>query len=146
MIMNNDNQTGKISLKVVTVDDSPIIVERLQAILSQIEQIKFAGNATNVITALALIEQEQPQVVILDINLEANKPENNGINLLINLRERYTDMKIIMLTNLADMQYRNTCFFYGADFFLDKSNEFEKIEEIIKGILQTHVTKNNKYA
>ncbi len=121
------------NLKVVTVDDSPIIADRLQTILAQIEPVFFAGNATNIATALALIDREQPQVVILDINLEADMPKRNGIDLLIILREKFIDMKIIMLTNLTDLQYRNTCLFLGANYFLDKSNEFEKISEIVSG-------------
>jgi len=126
-----DNDT---KLKEITVDDSPIIAERLQSFLSQFEQVRFVGHANNVTTALALIEQEKPQIVILDINLEPKMPERNGINLLITLRKKYKDMKIIMLTNLTHEQYRNTCIFYGADFFLDKSNEFEKIGDIVSGI------------
>jgi DNA-binding NarL/FixJ family response regulator len=123
-------------LKVVTVDDSPIVAERLQTILAQIDNIIFAGNANNITTALSLIDQEQPQVVILDINLEADLPDLNGINLLIMLRKKYKSMKIIMLTNLIHMQYRNTCLANGADYFLDKSNEFEKIVEIVGGFTQ----------
>lgn len=120
-------------LKVVTVDDSPIIAARLQTILTETGQVVFAGNAISIATALILIEQEQPQVVILDINLEADMPKLNGIDLLSILRKKYTGMKIIMLTNLTDLQYRNTCLFLGADYFLDKSNEFERIAEIVGG-------------
>ncbi|MBL7858444.1 MAG: response regulator transcription factor [Cyclobacteriaceae bacterium] len=126
-------QQAQFSLKVVTVDDSPIIAERLQTILDQIEQVVFAGNATNIATALALIEREQPQVVVLDINLRADLPMLNGINLLIMLRKKYIGIKIIMLTNLTHEQYRNTCLVHGADYFLDKSNEFDKIAEIVGG-------------
>jgi DNA-binding NarL/FixJ family response regulator len=120
-------------LKVVTVDDSPIIAARLQTILAETEQVVFAGNAISIAAALILIEQEQPQVVILDINLEADMPKLNGIDLLSMLRKKYTGMKIIMLTNLTDLQYRNTCLVLGADYFLDKSNEFERIAEIVGG-------------
>lgn len=125
-----------IYLKVVTVDDSTIIAERLKTILNQIDQVVYAGNATNFSTALALIEREQPCVVILDINLEADMPNLSGIDLLIMLRKKYIDMKIIMLTNLSDLQYRNKCLALGADFFLDKSNEFEKISVIVGGFTQ----------
>ncbi|WP_127121108.1 response regulator [Chryseotalea sanaruensis] len=120
-------------LKVVTVDDSPIIAERLQTILAQIDHINFVGNANNITSALSLIDHAQPQVVILDINLEADLPDLNGINLLIMLRKKYLNMKIIMLTNITHLQYRNTCLANGADYFLDKSNEFEKITEIVGG-------------
>lgn len=122
-----------VNLKVVTVDDSPIIADRLQTILEQIENVSFAGNAINIPLALSLIEKEKPHVVILDINLEADMPKLNGIDLLMMLRKKMSDMKIIMLTNLSDVQYRNTCLLHGADYFLDKSTEFEKIEEIVGG-------------
>lgn len=118
-------------LKVVTVDDSPIIAERLQGILAETDQVVFAGNATSIATALKLIEKERPHIVILDINLELDMPEHNGIDLLIILRKTFTDIKIIMLTNLTDLRYRKTCLLLGADYFLDKSNEFEKIADIV---------------
>ncbi len=124
------------SLKVVTVDDSPIIVERLQAILAENAQVVYVGNATRIATAVALIEREQPHVVILDISLETDLPQRNGIDLLIILRKKFIDMKIIMLTNLNDSWYRNTCLLHGADYFLDKSNEFEMIAEIVSGFTQ----------
>lgn len=128
---------GAISiLKVVTVDDSTIIAQRLQAILTDIDHVVFAGNATTIAAALILIEKELPHVVILDINLEADMPNRNGMDLLMILRKKFKDMKIIMLTNLQHDQYRNTCLFLGADYYLDKSNEFEKISEIVGGFAQ----------
>lgn len=123
----------KPPLKVITVDDSPIIAERLQAILADTEQVVFAGNATGIATALKLIEKERPHIVILDINLEVDTPGSNGIDLLIMLRKNYSDIKIIMLTNLTELRYRKTCMLLGADYFLDKSNEFEKIADIVDG-------------
>lgn len=132
-------------LKVVTVDDSPIIADRLQTILTQIEHVAYAGNATSVATALTLIERVEPQVAILDINLESDLHKPNGIDLLIVLRKKYRNMKIIMLTNLTDLQYRTTCLFEGADYFLDKSNEFDKITEIVEGFTPPASTSYDKF-
>jgi len=129
--MTNQHRTD--FLKVVTVDNSPIIADRLQTIIAQIETVVYAGNATNVATALAMIEHVLPHVVILDINLDADPQKPNGIDLLIMLRKKYHSMKIIMLTNLTDLQYRHTCYYEGADYFLDKSNEFDKIAGIVSG-------------
>lgn len=119
-------------LKVITVDDSLIIAERLREILAELEQVEFIGNATSVSSAIALIAQQTPDVVILDINLEHGMPTSNGINLLIFIREKFIDMKIIMLTNLTHPQYRDTCLLLGADYFLDKTNDFENIPNLIK--------------
>jgi DNA-binding NarL/FixJ family response regulator len=55
-------------------------------------------------------------------------PKANGLNLLITLKQRYPKMKVIMLTNLAEPQYRNTCKAFGADYFFDKSVDFDRID------------------
>ena len=125
-------------LKIITVDDSLIIAERLQTMIGEMDHVQYAGNARNIPAALSLITQEEPHVVILDIHLEEDMPKANGMNLLNTLRERYKEMKIIMLTNLAGVQYRNTCLMMGANYFLDKSNDFEKIPVVLKEISIAH--------
>ena len=122
-------------VKIVTVDDSPIIAERLKEMLSEISGIEYRGNATNIAAALDLIRCQRPDVVILDIHLESDMPDANGINLLVDLRKLYAELKIVMLTNLAEDQYRNTCLFLGANHFLDKSNEFDKVHDIMKELI-----------
>jgi DNA-binding NarL/FixJ family response regulator len=119
-------------LKVVTVEDSLIIADRLQSMLREMNNISFLGNARNIATALNLISLQKPHVVILDILLQDDMPNANGLNLLIILKKKYPNLKVIMLTNLSGTQYRNTCVAFGADCFLDKTNEFELIPETLK--------------
>src|SRR5690242_15447660 len=96
-------------LRVVTVDDSPVVAERLGFMLAEIESVKFLGNAMNISAALHLIDLQQPDVVILDIHLREDVLVANGVHLLTQLRKDYPTLKIIMLTNLSVPQYRNTC-------------------------------------
>ena len=128
-----DNSSNP-KIKIITVEDSPIVVERIQSMLKEIAFVDFRGNATNISSALSLIGEEQPHVIIIDISLEEDKPKANGINLLIELRQKYSDVVIIMFTNLVEPQYRNTCKVLGANYFFDKSNDFEKIPEALKEI------------
>lgn len=121
-------------LKIITVDDSRIISERLQCILSEIDHIKVLGNARSISTALSLIHQQEPNVVILDIHLEEDVHEGNGMNLLTILRKKYPEMKIIIFTNLSELHYRITCLANGANYFFDKSNDFTKISATLKKI------------
>ncbi len=118
----------------MTVDDSPVIAERLQYMLSEIDSVEFLGNALNISAALHLIDQRGPNVVILDIHLKDDLLVANGVHLLIQLRRKYPEMKIIMLTNVSVPQYRSTCMAFGADYFLDKTNDFEKIPDTLKKI------------
>ena len=118
-------------LKVVTVEDSLIVAKRLQNLLEEIESIEFLGNATRISSALELIARTKPEVVILDINLEEDMPMSNVINLLITLKEKYKDLHVIMLTNLVEDQYRNTCKAFGAEYFFDKSKDMSRIPEVL---------------
>jgi len=121
-------------IKVVTVDDSPIITQRIKSILAEMNNIEFLGSASNAVSALNLIHRQIPNVVILDINLDEDTSQFNGIDLLIALRKRYPQMKIIMLTNLSAPQYRTRCIAFGANYFFDKSNDFYKLPEALDEI------------
>jgi DNA-binding NarL/FixJ family response regulator len=98
------------------------------------ENIELLGSASNAVAALNLIHRQTPNVVILDINLDEKSSQFNGIDLLISLRNRYPQMKIIMLTNLSAAQYRMRCIAFGANYFFDKSDEFYKLPEVLNEI------------
>jgi DNA-binding NarL/FixJ family response regulator len=123
-----------VILKIVTVEDSSIIVSRLKSMLSDIHGVAFIGNASTIPEALVLMKRGKPDVAILDIHL--NGQDGNGIDLLILIRKIYPVMKIIMLTNLTENLYRTACMELGADFFLDKSNDFEKIPDALAQIIR----------
>jgi two-component system response regulator DevR len=127
-------QNNSPILKIVTVDDSLVVSERLQCILSDIDNVRFLGNARSISIALSLINQQKPNVVILDIHLEEDGSEGNGMSLIITLREKYPEMKIIVFTNLSELHYRITCLANGANYFFDKSNDFTKISATLKKI------------
>jgi len=123
-----------VPIKVVTVDDSQLIAERLQTLLSELEGVQFLGNARNIASALRLINDQKPNVVMLDIHLEDDAPLGNGMTLIPPLRKTYPDMKIIMLTNLTGDYYQTKCLSMGAHYFFDKTNDFNKIPETLRKI------------
>jgi DNA-binding NarL/FixJ family response regulator len=100
--------------------------------LSEIDHVEFLGNARSASEALILIDEKKPNVVILDIHLGRNGIHGTGIHLLVVLRSQYPEMKIIMLTNLSDAAYRNTCIALGADHFFDKSNDFDRVSVLLQ--------------
>lgn len=122
-------------LKIVIVDDSPLIVGRLKQALEPMTDIEISGVAGDIGSAFGLIEEKAPHVVILDIYLEDDAPKASGLNLLAVITEGFPAIKVIMLTNLSGPQYRNKCLKMGAAYFLDKTDEFEKVPEILTGII-----------
>lgn len=129
-------------LRIATVEDSPIVADRLQSMLNDLEYIEFAGNATNISDALRLVREERPGVVILDIHLKENAPNSSGMDLLADLRHAYPGMVLIMLTNLSSQQYRTKCLKLGANYFFDKTNDFEKVPEVLGSLLTSREIKN----
>jgi DNA-binding NarL/FixJ family response regulator len=122
--------TGIKKLVVLIVDDSPLIVERFIEILNEMDNIESVAYAHNYTEGARLIDDIQPDIALLDINL----PGKSGIELLRRIHQERPEMKVIMITNQATEQYRNICSSLGADYFFDKSKEFEQIPNIISNI------------
>jgi DNA-binding NarL/FixJ family response regulator len=121
-------------LKIAIVEDSSIIVDRMKGMLFDISGVEFVGHADTLPATIELIKISRPDVVILDINLRSPDGKN-GIDILSRIREVYPVIKVIMLTNLTDMRYRIMCKDLGADYFFDKSNDFDRIPDTLREII-----------
>ncbi|MBP6334203.1 MAG: response regulator transcription factor [Bacteroidia bacterium] len=117
-------------IKVMVVEDSGIIVQRLYTILSEIDFIKSIAHAKNGEEAITLLKLITTSLVILDIKL----PILNGIEVLKHIKVHYPKTRVIMLTNYTNSQYKELCLSLGAEIFLDKSTEFEQILTVINSM------------
>jgi len=118
------------NLVVLVVEDSLMIITRIYRLLQELENIKLVVHAANYAESMKMIIGMNIDVVLLDINL----PDKSGIELLQEIKSSHPGIKVIMLTNHASDNYREICTYMGADYFLDKSNEFEKIPEAIRTV------------
>jgi DNA-binding NarL/FixJ family response regulator len=117
-------------MKVFIADDSFEVRQRLIAMLSDLKKIDTFGQAGTVQEAIAAIPTLNPDIVILDIRM----PGGSGIDILKTIEKKNHSPVIIMLTNYPLSQYMERCLNAGADFFLDKSSDFEKVIDIIAEI------------
>jgi len=120
------------ALKVLIVDDSPLISERLNQMLSEVEQVEIVGLAADGDEALRLFNQFRPAVVLLDLEI----PGRNGVEVLREVRKRAEPCVVVMFTSYDLPDFRAACLRAGADFFLRKSTEFERVVEIVRGLVQ----------
>lgn len=114
-------------MRVLIADDSAVVRSRLTEMLSVIEGLEVVGEAVDALEALELQARMQPDVVILDIRM----PGGNGIDVFQELKKAYPGTSVIILTNYPYDQIRSACNRLGADYFFDKSSEFEKIPEAL---------------
>ena len=118
-------------MKVFIVEDSLILRQRLVDMLSELSEIEIIGEAGDKTEAIDSIRRLKPDVVILDIRL----PKGNGIEVLQNIKKGKVPPTVIMLTNYPYPQYRKKCLEAGAEFFFDKSSEFERIPQVLKQLI-----------
>jgi DNA-binding NarL/FixJ family response regulator len=96
--------------------------------LEELVGIEVVGQAANVAEAISAIWKLQPDVVILDILM----PGGSGIKVLQNIKQAGAGPMVIILTNYPYPVFRQKCLQAGADFFLDKSTEFDQIPELFE--------------
>lgn len=115
-------------LKIFLSDDSATVREHLVTVVSDLPETSVVGQAQDAPGSVAAIGQTQPDVVILDIRM----PGGNGIKVLREVKKMNPAPKVIMFTNFSDAQYREECRQAGADFFFDKSTEFDKLPDALE--------------
>ncbi|MCL4301372.1 MAG: response regulator transcription factor [Anaerolineae bacterium] len=115
-------------MKVFIADDSCVVRERLTTLLNEVAGIEIVGQAENVAEAISAIGNLQPDVVILDIRM----PDGSGIDVLRQIKQNGAGPIVIILTNYPFPGYRQRCLQAGADFFLDKSTEFDQIPALFE--------------
>jgi CheY-like chemotaxis protein len=116
------------AMKVYVVEDSAAICQRIVQMVQEIEDMDVVGTADDVLGAIQGIEASMPDVVILDIRLF----NGNGLNVLQHVKKTMPTLKVIVLTNFNSDQYRKLANRYGADAFLDKSNDFAQIPNLLR--------------
>lgn len=114
-------------MKVVIVDDSALVQQRLATMISGLSGIELAGEAKSVAQALELIRCCHPEAVVLDIRLE----DGNGFDVLRQVKREPNAPTVIMLTSFPSTKARQTCQSLGGDFFFDKATEFERAIEVL---------------
>jgi DNA-binding NarL/FixJ family response regulator len=120
--------SGRIpAVKVFLVEDSPILRERLEKMLSAIPGAQTVGHAPTARAAIAAIAAAKPDVVVLDIQLE----EGSGFDVLRAVRPAAPQVHFYVLSNFAHEGYRRMAEKLGARGFFDKSQEIGALRDTL---------------
>ena len=114
-------------VKVLIVEDSPIVRERLVGLIADLRNVAIVGQVGDGFQAQALFRQHRPDAVVLDIQV----PGINGIDLLAQFKREHPVCVVMVLTTYGFKEFRQRCVALGADYFFDKSSEFERVTEVL---------------
>ncbi|MDP4180361.1 MAG: response regulator transcription factor [Bacillota bacterium] len=130
-------------VKVMIVDDQPLIRDGLKTLLGLEKSIDIVGIAANGDDAVKLVEKVHPEVILLDIRM----PGMNGIDCLKEIKKQDQKIKILILTTFNDDEYIINALAYGACGYLLKDVEIKEIVDAIhdaaqgKMVMPSDVTK-----
>lgn len=130
---------GGILHNCIIVDDSDILRERLKTLIITNKEINLVGEASNSIDAMQLISNLHIDILFLDIHM----PGSNGFKVLTQIRNSNKKIKIIIITNYPTIQYRTAALEMGANYFVDKSEEFDEIPNILNEIVLSKIGLEN---
>ncbi len=85
-------------INVVIVDDHPVVRTGMRAVLDAVADVNVVAEGASGADALRLVEQHDPDVLVLDVNL----PDMNGLDVVRRLREREITTAILILTMHAN--------------------------------------------
>ncbi|MCJ7726845.1 MAG: response regulator transcription factor [Acidimicrobiia bacterium] len=104
------------SLRIVLVDDHEVVREGLRALLDAAEGIDVVGEAGTVADAVRRVGYESPDVVVLDVRL----PDGSGIEACREIRARWPEVRVLMLTSFADDEALFSSIMAGASGYVLK--------------------------
>src|SRR5512140_600450 len=122
------------TISVFIVDDSLIVRARIMTMLGDLDSVAIVGHAPSSAEAHTAIHSLRPDIVILDVQM----PGGSGIDLLRKIKKLQPSPIAIMFTNFPFVQIRKECIEAGADYFFDKSRDFEKITQILGRMASDH--------
>ena len=121
-------------IKIFIVDDHYMVIEGIHALLQDEKTIEFMGHATNAASCLAFLQQHQPDILLLDINL----PDKSGIELCREIRDTFPSVFIIGLSTYNQKSFIEKMMDNGASGYVLKN---ATREELVEGITTVYAGK-----
>lgn len=127
----NENVSAlRAKIRVVVVDDHPIIREGFTTILNAQPDMTLVGAASNGADALLLIKSQSPDIVLLDLRM----PGIPGLEVLAELQRRKERAKVIIMTISESAEHVRRSMSSGARGYLLKDSSKEEILEAIRRV------------
>lgn len=126
-----------LPLRIVLIEDSPILREMLRELLDEIDGVQVVADADDEAGALAELERHHADLAIVDLELRAG----SGLGVLHHLNadpERYGRPRAVVLSNYGHGTVRARCQACGVEYFFDKSFQMDELIDFVQGEAARH--------
>jgi DNA-binding NarL/FixJ family response regulator len=118
------------AIKILIVDDHPVVREGIGAMLKREADFKIVGEATNGVEAVEKVRELGPDVVLMDLRM----PEMDGVEAITKIRAENPDVKFIILTTYSDDEYIFKGIAAGARAYLLKDAPRDELFKAIRAV------------
>ena len=118
-------------IRVLICDDQEIVCEGLQRILDSDGEINVVGTVHNGLEALEMVDRLLPDLVLMDLKMSVM----NGVVATRKIRERYPEIRVLVLTTYDDDEWLFDAIRSGAAGYLLKDRPREELINAIKGTM-----------
>jgi DNA-binding NarL/FixJ family response regulator len=119
-------------IRVLLADDHKLVRAGIRSLLEKLSDIEVVAEAGNGLEALRLVEEHQPQVVLMDIAM----PDLNGLEATRRLAKDFPDVPVIILSIYSDEEHVYQALRAGAAGYLLKGAAIEELELAIRAAAQ----------
>lgn len=125
------SELKKATIRVVLIDDHPLVRVGIKNFFDRTEHIKVVGESDNGLDAMAVVHEERPDVVLVDIEM----PKMGGIDFTLWLRKTYPVTKIIILSSYDDDVYILATLKAGANGYLLKNSSPQDLIQTVENVV-----------
>ena len=125
-------QTLEKKCRIIIADDHDLFRTHLKSLIKQKKDCELLDEVTNGRLLIEALEKTRYDIVLLDITM----PELDGFLALDIIKEKFPDLKIIMLTMHIEDSYKKIAQKKGADAFILKTQIFDNIFKAIDAVSQ----------
>ena len=122
--------TSPTVIRVLTVDDHPLIRDGIAALIADQKDMRLVGEASNGREAIEQFRSHRPDVTLMDLQM----PEMNGIDALIAIRSEFSEARIIVLTTYAGDDLCRRAMQAGAQAYILKGNVRTDLLDTIRAV------------
>ncbi len=121
-----------MTIRILIVDDHPMVTEGIQAILETYDDISVVGTLGNGQDAVIRVNELQPDVILLDLNM----PGLSGLNATEMILEERPDTRILILSMHDSPEYISTALSHGAKGYILKDVPTDEIRTAIDTVMR----------
>jgi len=115
-------------INIIIADDQEILRESLKSLIMLEPEFEVVSLAQNGLEAFELCNKYKPDVVLMDVLM----PSYSGLEGIKLIKEKFSDIKVLMLTSFEDQEYISKSLEYGADGYILKDINPEMLKLAIK--------------